>query len=578
MSELDRSKLDNVRTKLLELAKEEKLIWPWLSDTGGKPVNKKRANKYIFLCILDYQTKSDVLVEKVKRFIEEFLGDPEELWKEIFKKYPTIEVWNAKKKEFNLHHLSQAHERIWKIGKSILEYYDGDVRKAWINKSSKEVFECFKNKLKIGEQLSRMVVGGLNDSEQISGKGDLKADIHVRKVLGRIFYDNYKKETLSEDEATELARQIYPENPWDLDKPLYLTGSYSCKAKEPFCDNCDMTFFCDYFISERKGTTSVFWCNKGLALYKKEDYEEAIKCYDKALKINPKDIAPWFDRGVCFFSINNYEEALKCYDKVLKLNPEYTDVWFRKGECLLSMNNYEEALKCYNKAVELDPCDAIGWINKGSCLYGMEKYEEAIKYYDKGLELDPKHTIALWSKGNALAFGLGDYEEAIKCYDKALKINPNDIEALRGKESALCSLEKDEAKECYNKAITLDPGNSSILINRDNAIKASDKKSDSKVWVNFLTESINSIYKCNAVNNIVIGQRGDKYYNWVVKLKMGNDTVLIKPHLQKFITHIRALQYKTGRKVPESLTVTSPRKQDIIVYYKGYKVDKCKNT
>ncbi len=31
------------------------------------------------------------------------------------------------------------------------------------------------------------------------------------------------------------------------------------------------------------------WNNKGNALYKLEKYEEAIKCYDKALEIDPEN-------------------------------------------------------------------------------------------------------------------------------------------------------------------------------------------------------------------------------------------------------------------------------------------------
>jgi len=44
------------------------------------------------------------------------------------------------------------------------------------------------------------------------------------------------------------------------------------------------------------------WYNKGLALYKLEKYEKAIKCCDEAIRINPKDdeykiLSQYLNRG-----------------------------------------------------------------------------------------------------------------------------------------------------------------------------------------------------------------------------------------------------------------------------------------
>jgi tetratricopeptide (TPR) repeat protein len=234
-----------------------------------------------------------------------------------------------------------------------------------------------------------MALGGLISSKQISCKGDVKADIHVRRVLGRIFYQNYEKEILSEEEATELTRKIYPENPWTLDGPLYLIGGNNCKAKEPDCDNCYTTSLCDYFMSEKKGTTSAFWYKKGWALYLQGEYEEAIKCYDKALKIEPKNFITLNNKGLTLYVQGEYEEAIKCYDKALKIEPASSFVLYNKGMALYGQGEYEEAIKCYNKALKIEPDSSLVLYNKGLALYGQVEYEEAIKCYDKALKIEP---------------------------------------------------------------------------------------------------------------------------------------------------------------------------------------------
>lgn len=95
-------------------------------------------------------------------------------------------------------------------------------------------------------QIARMILGALMDTGQIDGKkADVKADLHVRRVLGRILFG--KKASLTPEEATEFTRKMNPENPWALDKHLYGLGvRLGCKAKNPQCSECFMNSLCQY--------------------------------------------------------------------------------------------------------------------------------------------------------------------------------------------------------------------------------------------------------------------------------------------------------------------------------------------
>ncbi|HEU5119745.1 MAG TPA: tetratricopeptide repeat protein, partial [Candidatus Nitrosocosmicus sp.] len=52
------------------------------------------------------------------------------------------------------------------------------------------------------------------------------------------------------------------------------------------------------------------------------DYAEAIRCYDKALLINPEDHNILSDKGLSLHNLGDYAEAIRCYDKALLINPE----------------------------------------------------------------------------------------------------------------------------------------------------------------------------------------------------------------------------------------------------------------
>ena len=50
--------------------------------------------------------------------------------------------------------------------------------------------------------------------------------------------------------------------------------------------------------------------------------------------------------------LNKYDEAIKCYDKVIKLDANYSLAYYYKGNSLDSLSKYEEAIKCYNRAIK----------------------------------------------------------------------------------------------------------------------------------------------------------------------------------------------------------------------------------
>jgi tetratricopeptide (TPR) repeat protein len=49
----------------------------------------------------------------------------------------------------------------------------------------------------------------------------------------------------------------------------------------------------------KKEKTAEEWFNEGRTLAKLERYEEAIRCFDKALEIDPKFVDAWCNKGMC---------------------------------------------------------------------------------------------------------------------------------------------------------------------------------------------------------------------------------------------------------------------------------------
>ena len=212
------------------------------------------------------------------------------------------------------------------------------------------------------------------------------------------------------------------------------------------------------------------WGNKGNSLHNLGRREEAIRCYDQALEIDPRDAFAWNNKGVSLRSLGRYQEAIHCLDQALKLNPHYVHAWANKGNSLGNLGRYQEAIHCYDQALEIDPRFAATWGNKGVSLGSLGRNEEAIRCYDQALELDPRNVHAWYNKGTSLR-NLGCHQEAIHCLDQALEIDPCLIIAWNDKGHSLCSMgRREEAIHCYEKVLALDPRDKDTWYNKGNSL------------------------------------------------------------------------------------------------------------
>src|SRR5215213_2537454 len=114
---------------------------------------------------------------------------------------------------------------------------------------------------------------------------------------------------------------------------------------------------------------------EGLGHLKSREYLEAVKCFGKAIEINPNLADAWLAKGLVLKDLGEHDEAVKCFDKAkecydmnLKKGSKGVIDWYGKGHALTQLRKYEEAIKCFDKVKEINPNLADAWLAKGLVL------------------------------------------------------------------------------------------------------------------------------------------------------------------------------------------------------------------
>ena len=91
----------------------------------------------------------------------------------------------------------------------------------------------------------------------------------------------------------------------------------------------------------------------GNSFIKKGKYEDAIKCYLNAIKLNPTNSIYYSNLSFAYYKLNNYKLALLNGIKAVKLNQNYPKAWLRTGKAAYTLDYFKETIFCLEKFISL---------------------------------------------------------------------------------------------------------------------------------------------------------------------------------------------------------------------------------
>ncbi len=126
---------------------------------------------------------------------------------------------------------------------------------------------------------------------------------------------------------------------------------------------------------------------QGDALMAHHRYQAAVEAYKRAPQ---EDAGVWNKLGIAYQMLGNLPDATRCYQKSLKLDPKNVNVLNNLGTIYDSQKNYKAAVRMYHKAIKIQPRSALILKNLGTDLLAQHKYEKGWEAYKQALAVDPQ--------------------------------------------------------------------------------------------------------------------------------------------------------------------------------------------
>lgn len=91
------------------------------------------------------------------------------------------------------------------------------------------------------------------------------------------------------------------------------------------------------------------------------------------------DAAYWYDMGILCSVYGNDKNAIRHFNKVIKLEPEKSKAYFHRGVSYGEIGQYEKSLSSINSAIELDPDKGLFYYGRGRVYLLSGDKEKAIE-------------------------------------------------------------------------------------------------------------------------------------------------------------------------------------------------------
>ncbi|MHA1157153.1 MAG: tetratricopeptide repeat protein [Alphaproteobacteria bacterium] len=207
-------------------------------------------------------------------------------------------------------------------------------------------------------------------------------------------------------------------------------------------------------------------CNRGVALQEMGRLEEALRAEDRALRCRKGYPMASFNRGNVLRDMGRLEEALAAYDMALATQSDFAEALLNRGLTRMNLDQPALAMTDFRAALVHNPDSVGAMIGRAAAYQRLDKVGDALPAIDQALAREPDNEKALLLKGELLVTA-EEFDEALEVLDSAAAAWPDSFGAHLARAGVLMRLARyDDALAACDRAIELQPRAASAFVTR----------------------------------------------------------------------------------------------------------------
>lgn len=195
-----------------------------------------------------------------------------------------------------------------------------------------------------------------------------------------------------------------------------------------------------------------------------EDNDEAIKQFQKSLKLDPLNHGAYYELAFIYFRMGDFDQSLRNIKEAVHLNPGNKWYSLLYAEVLSYKGQFTEAAQVYEKLIKQSPNELELYFDWAFMLVKAEKLEEAVKVYDlyeSRFGMD-EEVIA---QKQRLYVRMGKIEKAASEVRRLINSDPKEPRYYKMLADLYEANDmKDKAAKVYEELLQIDPENPNAML------------------------------------------------------------------------------------------------------------------
>jgi tetratricopeptide (TPR) repeat protein len=193
--------------------------------------------------------------------------------------------------------------------------------------------------------------------------------------------------------------------------------------------------------------TAEEWFKKGVSAMEVGYHNVAIKCFDKAIALDPNDLKSHLNIGLIYSKKGDTKKAISYYKKAIAINPDFAEAHYNLGAIYAEKRKWGKAISEFKETINIKSNYWEAHRELGSVYNKKKMYHEAITELRKAIDLEPNDAkihsqlgIAYSSKGidfkaadhfykaSLLFLKQDDRKDALKAYERLKLTKSKELE------------------------------------------------------------------------------------------------------------------------------------------------------